>query len=80
MYNLTFFKWDGLNEWLTPICSDCLIIKKSPMYCTCVRLCVCVLRIVSRDKILRFKNNYLIYLNKSSSSFESERHPGRRDM
>ena len=28
--------------------------------CVCVCVCVCVLRIVSRDKILRFKKTFLV--------------------
>ena len=30
--------------------------------CVCVRACVRVLRIVSRDKILRFKNTFIIII------------------
>ena len=64
MYKLTFFKWDGLNEWLTPICSDCLIKKSHVLYIyvyiQCVCVCVRTLRIVSRDKIMRFKNTFII--------------------
>ena len=83
LYNLTFFKLDGLNEWLTPICSDCLIKKKSHVLyiyivcvcvhvCVCVCVCVCVLRIVSRDKILHFKNILLLLLIIISQRFDFE--------
>ena len=30
--------------------------------CVCVCVCVCALRIVSRDKILRFKNTLILLL------------------
>ena len=30
--------------------------------CVCVTVSVCVLRIVSRDKILRFKNTFIIII------------------